>query len=218
MRCSLLLTLTLISFSSFGQDQWMDVYKESAWTSRDTWQKPIELIRQLNIKEGSHVADIGCHEGYMTFKLSKEVGDEGKVLAVDVEQNKLDKLKAHINQRKTTNITLIKGNYDDPKLPAHSLDAVIILDAYHEMDDHDKILFHIKEALKPGGRLVLCEPIARERKQWARADQEKKHELGMSYALEDLQKAGFRILVRQDSFADREKIKGDKMWLIVAVK
>jgi len=206
----------MISFCALGQDQWKDVYKESAWIERDAWQKPTELIKQLNIKKGSAIADIGCHEGYMTFKLSKEVGEQGKVYAVDVEQSKLDRLKAHIDQRKVSNITLIKGEYDNPQLPLSSLDAIIILDTYHEMDDHDKILQHIKSALKPGGRLVLCEPIADERKNLSRADQERKHELGMNYALDDLQRAGFKILIKQDPFADREKIKGDKMWLIVA--
>jgi len=216
MRKTILLIVILISFSSFGQDQWKDVYKEAAWAERDTWQQPQELIKQLNIGKGSQVADIGCHEGYMTFKLAKEVSENGKVFAVDVNQSKLDKLKEHIDQRKVNNITLVKGDYGNPKLPLNTLDAVIILDTYHEMDNHDQILQHIKAALKPGGRLVLCEPIAEERKKLTRSEQEKKHELGMSFALADLGKAGFKILTKQDPFADREKIKGDKMWLIVA--
>jgi hypothetical protein len=51
-----------------------------------------------------------------------------------------------------------------------------------------------------------------------REDQERKHELGINYALEDLKRAGFTILKQQDPFADRSKGKGDKMWLVVAVK
>jgi len=218
MRKLFLFVFTLTALFSFGQDQWKDVYKESGWTQRDGWQKPQELIKQLNIKKGSQIADIGCHEGYMTFKLAKEVGEEGKVFAVDVSQDKLDKLKEHIDQRKSNNITLVKGDYDDPKLPLQFLDAAIILDAYHEMDDHDQILQHVKAALKSGGRLVICEPIAEERKKLTRSEQEKKHELGINFALADLEKAGFKILTKRDPFADREKIKGDKMWMIVATK
>ncbi|MDZ7648340.1 MAG: class I SAM-dependent methyltransferase [Cytophagales bacterium] len=115
-------------------------------------------------------------------------------------------------------VQLIKGDYDNPKLPLNSLDAVIILDTYHEMDDHDQILQHIKSSLKSGGRLVLCEAIADERRNSARSDQERKHELGMNFALEDLKKAGFAIIKQQDPFVDRTKEKGDKMWLIVASK
>jgi ubiquinone/menaquinone biosynthesis C-methylase UbiE len=194
------------------------VYTERAWTDRDRWQKADELIKQLNLKAGNQVADVGCHEGYMTTKLSGTVGSQGKVYAVDVEQSKLDKLAAHLEMRKLTNVQIIKGDYDNPKLPLNALDAVIILDTYHEMNDHDKILQHIKAALKPSGRLVMCEAIADERRGLPRADQERKHELGMSFALEDLKKAGFTILKQQDPFVDRTKEKSDKMWLIVATK
>ncbi len=208
--------LMLLSLSSIGQDQWKNVYTETAWADRDKWQKADELIQWLNLKSGSKVADVGSHEGYMSIKLALVVGKEGKVYAVDVNQQKLALLEKHLTKRKITNVELIKGEYDDPKLPINLLDAVIILDAYHEMNDHDKILQHIKASLKPGGRLVLCEPIADERKKATREDQERKHELGMRFALEDLLQAGFTILNQQDPFVDRSKEKGDKMWLIVA--
>lgn len=218
MKRMIIFPFLFIVLSLPGQDAWKNVYTESAWVERDKWQKSDEIISHLNLKPGSNVADVGCHEGYMTIKLSTVVGINGKVLSVDVEQSKLDKLKVHLEKRNITNVTLIKGNYDDPKLPANSLEAVIILDTYHEMDDHDKILQHIRTALKPGGRLILCEPIAEERRKSNREDQEKKHELGMNFALNDLQKAGFSIQKQQDPFVDRSKEKGDKMWLIVAIK
>jgi len=208
----------LPSLSSFAQNANLNVYTENAWTERDKWQKADDLIRQLNIKSGSKVADIGSHEGYMTVKLAGIVKVDGKVFAVDVDQPKLDKLSDHLIKRDLKNVELIKGDYDNPKLPLNILDAVIILDAYHEMRDHDKILKHVWESLKSGGRLVLCEPIADERRNLSRADQEKRHELGMSFALEDLQKAGFTVVSQQDPFVDREKEKGDNMWLIVARK
>lgn len=215
-----LATLLILFFSEglCAQDPWKNVYTESAWTERDRWQKPDDLIHHLNLKPGSKVADVGCHEGYITIKLSAVVGQSGKVYAVDVEQSKLDKLQSILTKRSITNVEPVKGDYDNPKLPLNSLDGVIILDTYHEMDDHDEILLHIKSALKIDGRLVICEAIADERKTFSREDQERKHELGINYAFEDLKKAGFTILKQQDPFADRSKEKGDKMWLIVAVK
>lgn len=210
--------LILFPLFVYGQDPWKNVYSEKAWAERDTWQKSQEIIRNLNLKAGSNVADIGCHEGYMTIKLSAVVGLKGKVFAVDIDQTKLDKLQTHLTQRKINNVALVKGSEDDPKLPVNSLDAVVILDTYHEMDDHDEILQHIKSALKPGGRLVICEPIADERKDKPRATQEDRHELGMQYALADLTKAGFKILLKNENFVDRTKIKGDRMWLVTAQK
>lgn len=208
----------VISCSLQAQDQWKNVYSETAWTDRDRWQKADELIQNLNLKVGSQVADIGCHEGYMTVKLANKVGQSGKVFAVDVEQSKLDKLQAILTKRAITNVQPIKGDYDNPKLPLNSLDGVIILDTYHEMDDHDKILQHVKASLKPGGRLILCEAIADERRDLSREDQERKHELSINYALADLKKAGLTVIKQQDLFVDRTKEKGDKMWLIVAIK
>jgi ubiquinone/menaquinone biosynthesis C-methylase UbiE len=223
LRCNAMvrficLCLALLGGNLYAQDAWKNVYTESAWTDRDRWQKADELIKQLNLKTGNQVADVGCHEGYMTTKLAAVVGTQGKVYAVDVEQTKLDKLTANLEKRKLTNVQIIKGDYDNPRLPLNSLDAVIILDTYHEMDDHDQILQHIKSALKPSGRLVMCEAIADERRDLSRADQERKHELGIAFALEDLKKAGFTIVKQQDPFVDRTKEKGDKMWLLVASK
>jgi len=213
-----ILMLLFFAHDSPAQDSWKNVYSESAWADRDKWQKADELIRNLNLMPGSQVADVGSHEGYMTVKLSAVVGASGKIYAVDVEQPKLDKLNTILTKRNINNVQTIKGDYDDPKLPTNQLDAVIILDTYHEMDDHDKILQHIKKSLKPGGRLVMCEAIADTRRKSTRTDQERKHELGMNFALEDLSKAGFTIVKQQDVFVDRTKEKGDKMWIIVATK
>ena len=204
---------------SFGQtDPWKNVYTQSAWAERDKWQRADELIQLLKLNKGGTVADVGCHEGYMTFKLSKVVGDAGKVYAVDVEEQKLEKVNQYASAQKINNVITVKGEYDDPKLPLGAFDAIIIIDTYHEMDDHDEILQHLKTALKKGGKLLLCEPIADSRRKASRSEQEGRHELDIRFALQDLTRAGFKIVKQQDPFVDREKIKGDKMWVIVAEK
>ena len=207
--------LILGPFAKAQTDSYKNVYTESAWEERDKWQKPAEILKKMKIDTSSTVADIGCHEGYLSFKLAKEAKT---VYAVDVDQWKLNALNLYSEKRKATNIITVKGDYDNPKLPADALDAVVILDTYHEMKDHDKILEHIHTALKQGGRLVICEPIGESRRNMARADQEKKHELAIKYALEDLAKAGFTVIEKIDPFVDREKIKVDKMWIIVCLK
>lgn len=125
------LFLIFISIAVQAQDPWKNVYSSHAWEARDKWQKPQELLRLLNINASSHVADIGCHEGYMTFKLAKIVSD-GKVYAVDVDETKLDKMKQRIAQNKILNIEVVKGDYDNPKLEDTHLDAIIILDTYQK--------------------------------------------------------------------------------------
>ena len=195
-----------------------DVYTEGTWAGRDAWQKPKELIRLLNVKEGGAVADIGCHEGYMTVKLAQAVGSSGKIYGVDVDQYKLDRLKQHLASRGLANVELIKGDYDDPKLPKNALDGVLVVDAYHEMDAYESILQHIRVSLKAGGRLVICEPIDDRRKNLSRKEQERKHEIGMNYVQQDLLAAGFNVIYAKEDFVDRVAIKGDRMWVVVAGK
>ncbi|HET9486329.1 MAG TPA: methyltransferase domain-containing protein [Chryseosolibacter sp.] len=203
---------------SHGQDPWKNIYSQHAWAERDQWQRADRLIDLLKIGPGSRVADVGCHEGYMTFKLAREVGSTGLVYAVDVETIKLEKLEKRAAENNLDQVKVVKGQDDNPNLPANTLDAVIILDTYHEMDEHDHMLQHIRAALKKGGRLLICEPIADARRSLSRSDQEKKHELAMEYALDDLKNAGFRIQFQKDNFIDRTKQKGDRMWVVLAVK
>jgi len=212
-----LIMALVIPIALSAQDPWKNVYQESAWKERDAWQRAPELIRQLHLSKSGAVADIGCHEGYMTVKLASVV-TSGRVYAVDVDAPKLALLKDHLAKRGIDNVNLVKGDYDDPKLPVNELDGVVILDTYHEMDDYDKILAHVMQALKKGGRLVICEPIAKSRRDLTRDQQEAKHEIGINFVEDDLKKAGFKIVSRQDPFADRTAIKGDVMWLIVAEK
>ena len=202
----------------FCQDPWKNIYSQHAWEARDKWQKADELIRLMRISSGSRVADVGCHEGYMTFKLAREVGAEGAVYAVDVESGKVEKVRKHAGESNLHQVVAIKGDYDNPKLPLNALDAVIILDTYHEMDHHDEILQHIAKSLKTGGRLLICEPIAQARRQLSRAEQERKHELAIVHVLADVRKAGFKVIFQKDNYIDRTKEKGDKMWVIVAEK
>ena len=155
MKCSAFFLFTILSISTFAQDPWKDIYKEGAWEQRDTWQRADEIIRKLNIKPGSQAADVGCHEGYFTMKLARVVGAEGKVYAVDISKDKIEKLKKHLADRKIQNVNAIKGEENNPRLPPLTLDAVLIVDTYHEMDAHQQILQHLKEAVEPGGRLLI---------------------------------------------------------------
>lgn len=195
------------------QDTWKDVYSEKAWADRDRWQKADKIIEELKLTAASQVADIGCHEGYLTVKLAAVAS---RVYAVDIESGKLERLKVVLERRKITNVTPVLGKTDDPRLPESKLDAVVILDTYHEIRSHQEVLSSIYLSLKPGGRLVICDPIADERRNMSRAEQASRHEVSMAFVKEDLEAAGFKILREQEDFVDRRKEKGDRMWLLVA--
>ena len=209
---SFFLLLSFFCLPSLAQN----IYSEDTWDARDKWQRVPEILQAMGIGTGDVVADIGSHQGYMTFKFAKAVGNGGKVYAVDISSRQLRVLDGLLKERKVRNVETIKGDYDDPKLPDNSLDFAFIMDAYHEMDDYEDILAHIKTALKPGGKLVIMEPISDDRRGLPRSSQEARHELDMKYAIADLEKAGYRILRQEDPFIDRTEKKQDMMWLLIA--
>ena len=154
----------------------------------------------------------------MTIKLSKTVGLTGQVYAVDVNSSRLERLNQYLKDRKIENVKTINGDNDNPKTPRNRLDAVLILDTYHEIDDYQSVLKHLKASLNASGKLVIIEPIADERKDWTRKNQTARHEIAIRYVLKEVEKAGFKIIEKKDPFLDRTEEKGDKLWMLVAVK
>ena len=124
---------------------------------REAEEAPEAALDALNITKGSTVADVGAGSGYFTVRLSARVGAAGRVLATDLQPEMLDLLRTRLAERRITNVTLIQGAIDDPKLPASSIDLALLVDVYHEFSAPQAMLRRIREALKPDGRLVLLE-------------------------------------------------------------
>lgn len=189
---------------------------QSQPVSRDSWQRPDDIIAALGLSTGSRVADVGAGDGYFTMRLAQAVGSVGRVLAVDIEQKMLDALKQLVEKEKLSNVDLIRAEPDNPRLPSDSLDAVLIVHAYHEMVEHATILGHIRKALRPAGRLVIVEQITDKLRDEQRARQVKAHELAPEYVVGELHAAGFRV-ERLDGAFSRNPVTKEMNWIIVAV-
>jgi ubiquinone/menaquinone biosynthesis C-methylase UbiE len=124
---------------------------------REDEEEPDRALRVLRIPKGATVADVGAGSGYMTVRMAKIVGPTGRVYANDIQPGMLDLLQKAIAKAKLTNVTPILGAIDDPKLPAGELDLILMVDVYHEFSQPQQMLRKMREALKPGGRLVLLE-------------------------------------------------------------
>ena len=111
----------------------------------------------MKVAKGSTVGDVGAGSGYMSLRLARLVGAEGKVYAVDVQPGMLQLLQQNAAKAKLTNVVPVLGAFDDPKLPAATLDLIIMVDVYHEFSQPQRMLQRMREALKPGGRLALFE-------------------------------------------------------------
>jgi precorrin-6B methylase 2 len=135
-------------------------YQGAPWlerSEREEEEAPDIALNVLQIPKGASVADIGAGSGYITVRLASRVGPTGRVFATDVQPQMLNILGRRLVAQKIANVTLIEGTFDDPKLPPASVDLVLMVDVYHELSQPQAMLRHLRDALKPGGRLVLLE-------------------------------------------------------------
>jgi predicted methyltransferase len=181
---------------------------------REAWQKVDEIFAALGVAEGGRVADVGAGGGFFTVRLARAVGPGGRVYAVDINASVVRDLEDRVHREGLDNVEVILGETTDPSLP-EGLDGVLIVNAYHEMTEHQAMLQGIARALRPGGRLVIVEPIAPGRAAAPRERQAARHEIASRYVLEDLRQAGFEIVDRRDPFVERPDDR-DIEWLIVA--
>jgi len=120
-------------------------------------EEPDRMLGALDIKKGSVVADIGAGVGYHVWRMADMVGPNGKVIAEDIQEGMIQLLKRNIDDRKLRNVEIILGTPTDPKLPANTLDMVLMVDVYHEFSEPVTMMKHIQNAMKPDGRVVLVE-------------------------------------------------------------
>jgi ubiquinone/menaquinone biosynthesis C-methylase UbiE len=175
-----------------------------------------DIVRQLAIHQGSQVADVGCGAGEFSVILSHIVGIAGKVYCEDVVDQKdwgLRLARANLKKQHVKNAMVIHGAADNPKLPQGTLDAVLIVNAYHEMPQYQAMLQHIRESLKPGGRLVILDNTPLRTAKRPREKQTNNHVLSSDLAAAELQTAGIHILDREDTFIDNPDSESAH-WLI----
>ena len=126
---------------------------------REAWQKPDQVMDALHVAEGTTVADIGAGGGWFTMRLARRVGPNGRVYAVDVQRLMIEAITRRIEREGLADIVKpILGEYDDPKLPADARpDAVLIVDAFPEMQEPVLMLKNVARTLKPQGRIGIID-------------------------------------------------------------
>jgi SAM-dependent methyltransferase len=124
---------------------------------REQEEQPNKLLDALKLKDGDAVADIGAGSGYFAFRIAKRVGEKGKVLAVDIQPEMLDIIRKRMKDWKISNVEPIQGTETDPKLPANSVDLILMVDVYHEFSYPYEMTQAMVRSLKIGGRMVFVE-------------------------------------------------------------
>jgi ubiquinone/menaquinone biosynthesis C-methylase UbiE len=164
----------------------------AAWLDRPERieeEQPDRALDVLKIQAGSTIADVGAGSGYFTTRLATRVGASGRVYAVDIQPEMLRLLAERLAAENVTNVTLVQGDVDDPKLPPASLDLALMVDVYHELAAPQTMLRHLHAALQPDGRLVLLEYRKEDPSIPIRAD----HKMSVAEAKLELEAEGFTL-------------------------
>lgn len=153
------------------------------------------LLKLLDVSPGAVVADIGCGNGFYSLRLAEQVGEEGRVLAVDIQPEMLRLLEARAEEAKIDNIKPILGALDDPKLPEEGVDLALLVDVYHEFTHPEQMLAGLRKSLAPDGRIVLVE--------FREEDPDVPilplHKMSKRQILKELPPNGFRLVREDDS-------------------
>jgi predicted methyltransferase len=181
---------------------------------RDAWQRPAEVMDALGIVAGSRVADVGCGEGYFVLHLAERVGPEGTVYAVDIDEEVLEVTRRKAERAGFSQVRIVLGEAGNPKLPAGELDAVLIVNAYHEMQEYNAMLGAIYRALKPGGRLAI---IDAEGKGQDRSTLMREHRITVPIVRQDAERNGFRFREERPGF-DRPGRRGRHFFFLIFEK
>jgi predicted methyltransferase len=122
---------------------------------REAWQRPDQVMDALGIGDGSVVADLGAGGGWFTIRLARRVGPNGIVYAEDIQPQMIEAIQRRVSREGLQNVSTVLGSADNPTLPEDRLDAALMVDSYHEVEDTHALLMNIRRALKPGGRLGI---------------------------------------------------------------
>ena len=173
------------------------IAKTLADPARDERLRPREIVEAIGLKPGEAVADVGTGVGFMLPYFSHVVGDTGTVYAEDIADDFLDKAKARSHNVGLKNVKFILGTDRDPKLPADTLEAVLVLDVYHHFDYPEAMLGHIRDSLLSDGKLVIVDFYKRpDAMPGGRAMEHIR--LDMDDVIKEVEENGFRLSSKQE--------------------
>jgi precorrin-6B methylase 2 len=135
-------------------------FSGAAWlerSSREEEERLTLLVRSLQLKPDQVVADIGAGSGVISVLMAEQLLPDGRVMAVDVQDEMLTRLKQLCESQGIPNVVPVKGTQTSTGLKPASVDLALMVDVYHEFEFPYEMLSDISQAMKPGGRVVFVE-------------------------------------------------------------
>jgi len=117
------------------------------------------IIEHLDLKPGMKVLDAGCGPGRLTLPLAEAVGLQGNVLALDIQEGMLNRVRDKLNAADISNVQCLQAGLGEGILPTNEYDRALLVTVLGEIPDRTVALKEIYNALKPGGILSVTEVI-----------------------------------------------------------
>lgn len=173
--------------------------------ARLKWLPPTEALKAIDIQPGQTIADVGAGTGYFTVSIAQMAGADGRVYAVDAQEEMLQWVAQKIEANALESINLVHADAAATTLPGASCDLFFIANVWHELDDRQAVLREAKRVLKPSGRIAILD--------W-RPDVERvvgpplEHRLSVEIAVNDLRQGAFHNMTAEHI--------GQYSWLVLA--
>jgi len=161
-------------------------------TDREKEEAPSKAIALLELKPDDVLADIGAGSGYYSFRIARKL-PRGKVVAVDIQPEMIDFLTKESLKLGIKNVQPHLSTIEDVKLPDGSLDAALMVDAYHEFDHPIEMLASLRRALRSKGRIYLLEYRAED----PQVPIKPHHKMTEAQARKEFEAAGFKFVVNK---------------------
>jgi ubiquinone/menaquinone biosynthesis C-methylase UbiE len=163
---------------------------------RDSWQRPADVVDALDLLPGDRVADLGSGEGYFVPRLTEAVGGEGRVYAVDTDEDVVEALALRFPPE-STNVEVVRAKFEDPMLPDGSLDVILIVNTYHHIEDRPAYFRRLRRDLRPGGRVAVIDPN-QDLHGILALTLDEGHKSSAPVVEEEMREAGYRVEARHD--------------------
>ena len=146
------------------------------------------VMKMLGIEPGKNVADIGAGSGWFTVRAARRVTGSGTVYAVDINPEAIHSIDERAKKEGLSNIKMILSKPDDPQMPEHSVDAVLLLKTYHEVAHPVVLLRNLRSSLKPGAKVGIID----------RNGNGENHGVGKDVVVREAAEAGYELRESKD--------------------